>query len=144
MMRPAIFGWAALTAIGSWAPAYAQPAPRSIPWYEAHGGERVVTIRVCRDDERLARLAECANAELAQNRVDARTRANAAGLNGRRHVPTIDEVMADPRYFAQNRVARAGVLAECASGGGMGHTAKDCAAARAGAAMDQEGRGRGG
>lgn len=145
MIRATVLGLAASVAASCWTSAHAQaPVLRSVPWYEEHGGERVVTIRLCRNDERFARLAECANAELAQNRVDARTRANAAGLNGRRRTPTIDEVMADPRYWAQNRVARAGVLAECASGGGMGHSARECAAARAGAAMDQGVSRRGG
>ena len=145
MIRAAVLGLATSVAASCWTSAHAQaPVLRSVPWYEEHGGERVVTIRLCRNDERFARLAECANAELAQNRIDARDRANAAGLNGRRRVPTIDEVLSSPRYYAENRVARAGVLAECASGGGMGHPARDCAAARAGAAMDQGARGRGG
>lgn len=137
-MRPFALVLAASAGAACWTPARAQaPVLHDIPWYQTHGGERAVTLRLCRNDERLARLADCANAELAQNRVDSRDRANAAGLNGRRRTPTIDEVLADPRYYAQNRIARAGVLAECASGGGMGHSARECAAARAGAAMDQ-------
>ncbi len=127
--------------------ALAQPARHDIPWFEARPAERAATLRACRNDERLARQAVCANAEHAANRVGAQDRARAAGLSERRRIRTIDDVLADPSYYAANRVARAGLLAECATGGvpgGMKPLAQHCAAARAGAAMDQGSRARGG
>lgn len=147
VIRGLTAGLAVLASAACWTSALAQPAPHDIPWFEARPAERTATLRACRNDERLARQAVCANAEHAANRVGARERARTAGVEERRRSRTIDDVLADPSYYAANRVARAGLLAECAIGGapgGMKPLAQHCAAARAGAAMDQGARNRGG
>lgn len=142
-MRPVVIALLA----ACWTPALAQPVRHDIPWFEARPAERAATLRACRNDERLARQATCANAEHAANRVGARERARAASVEEHRRSRTIDDMLADPGYYAANRVARAGLLAECATGGvpgGMKPLAQHCAAARAGAALDPGARGRGG
>lgn len=141
MTRALVLG-ALVAGAAAFAPAAAQtgPAPHSIPWFEARPAERAATLRACRDDLRLGRGAVCANATHADERAGARRRAA--------RTRTVDDVLADPTYYAANRVARAVALSECASGGFRGGTRPDprqCAAARAGAAMDpgSGGRGRG-
>ena len=114
-------------------PLQGQTAEGDIPWFEAHPRERLATLQSCRDDERLARGAICANAERAQDRVEARQ----SSRQTRTRAPsTIDSVLTDPGYWASNRIARAGALAECTAGL---LPAAQCAAVRAGESMDGSG-----
>lgn len=106
-------------------------AEGDVPWFEAHPRERLTTLQACRDDERLARDAICANAERAQDRVEARVR-----TQPNRAAPSVESILIDPNYWAANRVARAGALAECAAGL---MPAAQCAAVRAGEAIDGAG-----
>ena len=114
-------------------PFQGQAAEGDIPWFETHARERLATLRSCRDDERLARGAICANAERAQDRVEARqnSRQTRTGTPS-----TIDSVLTDPGYWASNRIARAGALAECTAGL---LPAAQCAAVRAGESLDGNG-----
>lgn len=136
----ALSGFTAVLALSDPAFGQAAPARHSIPWFESRPVEREAALRACRDDERLARLAVCANAEHAANRVGARVRA--ARAQPRRH-GSIEGILSDPDYYAGNRVARAAALAECAAPGNA-VPARHCAAARAGAALDPGAVRRGG
>lgn len=125
-----------------------------IPWYEAHDAARVVTLRMCRDDARLARLPDCENAELAQNRVEARGRDGASPAGSARtrwtgRSQTIEEMLSDPAHY-DNAVTRAVTLGNCARPEnltpGMRPRPEFCAAARAAeaAAAARKGVNRGG
>ena len=53
-------------------PPWAGPLTTSqhdIPWYMAHDAERKALRQKCIDDEALARTADCANAQSAENRI---------------------------------------------------------------------------
>lgn len=113
------------------APAAAQERVQSlhdIPWYVDHPAERDVTIRLCQSDTAIARSPDCANANLAATRAHANHLARGS-FNG------VDSMLSDPKYWAANRIARAGQLSDCAHGL-WNATPSSCAAARAGEAMD--------
>lgn len=114
-------------------PLQSQAGEGDVPWFEAHPRERLAALQSCRDDERLARGAICANAERAQDRVEARQNARQMRT---RAPSTIDSVLTDPSYWASNRIARAGALAECSAGL---LPAAQCSAVRAGESMDGNG-----
>ena len=113
----------------------AASAEYDVPWFEARELDRLAALRACRDDERFAREAVCANAERAQDRVEARERAARAGLGRRGGPRRLEDFLTDPAYWADNRVARAGALADCDAGRVM--VPGQCAAARAGEGMDR-------
>lgn len=134
--------------------AHTQPVLHDIPWYVAHDAARAVTLRMCRDDARLARLPDCENAELAQNRVDARDRFGAPASGSARtrwtgRTQTIEEMLSDPAHY-DNAVTRAVTLGNCARpenlSPGMRPRPEFCAAARAAeaAASARKGVNRGG
>lgn len=110
--------------------AQAQPAKGTVSWFMANDADRREMLQACADDEALARRPVCANAVAASNRVARARRAAAA------RTPSPSEVLNDPRYWASNRMARAGALVECNGGGPTNLTPRACAAARLGAAMD--------
>lgn len=129
--------------------AFAQPVLHDIPWYERHDAARAVTLRMCRDDARLARLPDCENAELAQNRVDARARSGAPASGSARtrwagRTQTLDEMLSDPAHY-DNAVTRAVALNNCARPEsltpGMRPRPEHCAAARAAEARAAAGKG---
>lgn len=134
MNRAAVLFGTALLAVGTAGPAGS--AEYDVPWFEARERERLAALRACRDDERLARSAVCDNAERAQDRVEARERAARSGLGRRAGPRRIEDFLTDPAYWADNRVARAGALADCAAG--RVFVPGQCAAVRAGEAMDRD------
>jgi len=82
--------------------------PRSlhnVPWYEAHDAARVATLKLCHSDEAYGRLPDCANAERAADGV-----MYGKGGSG--------DFLNDPEYWSENRIARAGALAQCNAGRG--------------------------
>jgi hypothetical protein len=111
--------------------AQAQSAKGTVSWFMANDADRRAMLQACADDEALARRPVCANAVEASNRV---ARARRAAAMAR--TPSPSEVLNDPRYWASNRMARAGALVECNGGGLTNLTPRACAAARLGAAMD--------
>jgi hypothetical protein len=50
-----------------------------IPWYMAHDAERKALRQKCIDDEALARTADCANAQSAENRISYDRKASETG-----------------------------------------------------------------
>jgi hypothetical protein len=118
--------------------ARAQASLHDIPWYEAHDGARAATLRICRNDAAYARMPDCENAELAQNRADNRARLGAASPGSPRtrsgRVQTLDEMLSDPAHY-DNAVTRAVALGNCAHpenlAPGMRPRPEECAAARA-------------
>ena len=143
---------AGLAAVCPLAPARAQSSLHPVPWYEQHDAARAATLRLCRDDAALARLPDCENAELAQNRVEARDRAAAPARGSARtrwtgRTQTIDEMLSDPAHY-DNAVTRAVALGNCANPEkltpGMRPRPEHCAAARAAEAAARKGVNRGG
>ena len=104
MSRAALrLGFAAAVLAGAFSAARAQPVLHDIPWYERHDAARAVTLRMCRDDARLARLPDCENAKLAQNRVDARARSGApASGSARTRWTGRTQTMSPPRRGCSN------------------------------------------
>ena len=108
-------------------PALARQSLHDIPWYMSHSEERRVTINLCRNDAGMARLPDCANAEMAETRLRAESlRPGADALSAQQ---------LDPQYWVTNRIARAGMLNECRLGLSDASPGA-CAAARAAEAMD--------
>lgn len=139
--------------------AAAAPASRAqtgslhpVPWYEQHDAARAATLRLCRDDAALARLPDCENAELAQNRVEARARSGPSPSGSARarwtgRTQTIDEMLSDPAHY-DNAVTRAVALNNCARPENLAPSVRPrpehCAAARAADAAARKGVNRGG
>ena len=117
-----------------------------IPWYMAHDAARSATLNLCRNDHRFARDADCLNAETAEDRLwgqrAARGRQQAqAQPQGRPRSSMFDDDLLSPQYWADNRLARTGTLAECKTT--LTRYPPDvCAAARQGDALDTARRGR--
>ncbi len=122
--------------------AQSPPLPRSlhdIPWYVAHDRARVATLNLCRSDHRFSRDVDCANAETAAtvewgNRTGRGTQARP----GSPRVLTPEQMLTSPAYWAENRMARIGALANCR--GALPLPADDCVAALQGEAMDSRAR----
>ena len=105
-------------------PAAAQDGHRTKrQWLAAGSAARADRLLECEDDEREARKPDCANVRAAEDEARRRRRG--------RGVPTADQVLSDPDYWAGNPVARAAALGGC-NRGTSGLTARECAAARAG------------
>lgn len=127
----ALAGLLSTSAVAQTAPPL--PPRRDIPWFQAHGPAREATLRVCRSDHRYDRSVECLNADTAGTLDWGRRSAQAArhGRSGGELFPQLS----DPSYWAQNRLARVGVLAACGNPK-TGYAPSTCAAARQGAAME--------
>ena len=111
-----------------------------IPWYMANNAARAATIKLCRSDHRFARDVDCLNAETAEDRLWGQRAANGALpgqrlAQGRSPSSMLDDVLLSPQYWADNRLARIGTLAECKTA--LTRYPPDvCAAARQGDALD--------
>lgn len=133
-----LVGAALLVRAGHNARAAEPPRGRSlhdIPWYVAHPEERRVTLQLCRNDHALGRLPDCANAETAETRLWERRARQQSVTGGRSRSP--NETLQDPTYWAQNRLTRAGALAQCRTGNLGLLTRADCLAAERGEATDR-------
>jgi hypothetical protein len=84
----------------------AEPAPHSIPWFEARPGELQRWLRACQDDHRLARRAVCDNAQAAAAR-----RMGRPGPHRRRD--PVGDMLNDPSFWADNPYAREQTLRAC-------------------------------
>ena len=107
-----------------------------IPWYMANNGARAATLNLCRNDHRFARDTDCLNAETAEDRLfGQRAARNGQLAQGRSRSSVFDDDLLSPRYWADNRLARIGTLAECKTA--LTRYPPDvCAAARQGDALD--------
>ncbi|MDO9712547.1 EexN family lipoprotein [Paracraurococcus lichenis] len=98
---------------------------RTVSYFLANPTERDTVLRECRNDERAARMPECANAQRAADQA-----AREAYL--REHPPkpiqTPSETLNSKQYYTENPIARAIVLGQCSRG--MARLS-DCEAARA-------------
>lgn len=116
--------------------AAAQQAPasaRTIPWYQAHSPEREAVLRACRTTHAYGRNIDCLNADTAGT-LDWGRRSAEAARHGSRDRGLFPQLR-DPTYWAENRLARTGVLAACNSPR-TGYAPSTCAAARQGEALD--------
>jgi len=113
------------------------PALHDIPWYQAHGAAREATTRLCHSDHSYGHNVDCMNAETAGTLDWGRRSANAArqGTGTTRPDGEFFPYLRDPSYWAQNRLARIGVLAAC-NVPRTSYAPSTCAAARQGDAMD--------
>jgi hypothetical protein len=82
-------------------------SPPAMPasWWMAHPAELRQVIRLCEDNNQLARTPTCANAEAAT-----------AGLNAKRTYVDFAAMFSDTRYWSANPVARDAELSRCAAG----------------------------
>ena len=112
------------------------PALHDIPWYQAHGAAREATTRLCHSDHSYRHNVDCMNAETAGTLDWGRRSANAArgASNSPRHGNDLFPQLSDPSYWAQNGLARFGVIAAC-NNPTPGYAPSTCAAARQGAAL---------
>lgn len=127
---------------GALAAAHGQPASQhDIPWYMANNAARAARINLCRSDHRFARDVDCLNAETAEDRLYAQRAARAGQLPQRgSRSSAFDDDLVSPQYWADNRLARIGTLAECKTA--LTRYPPDvCAAARQGDALDTARRG---
>jgi hypothetical protein len=113
-MRTA-FALAAVIALPLAAKAGTPRSLHDVPWYETHNAARSATLKLCHSDEAYGRLPDCANAERAADGVMYGKGASGDFLN-------------DPEYWSENRIARAGALAQCNAG--RGPALPYCAAVR--------------
>jgi len=113
-----------------------------IPWYMGHDAARLATLNLCRNDHRFARDADCLNAETAEDRLYGQRAARKGQLaQGRSRSSVFDDDLLSPKYWADNRLARIGTLAECKTA--LTRYPPDvCAAARQGDALDAARRGQ--
>ena len=113
-----------------------------IPWYMANNAARAATIKLCRSDHRFARDVDCLNAETAEDRLYGQRASRAGQLSqGRSRSSLFDDDLLSPKYWADNRLARIGTLAECKTA--LTRFPPDvCAAAQQGDALDTAKRGR--
>lgn len=109
------------------------PPVRNIPWYQAHKAERESVLRACRTDHRYGRSFDCQNADTAGT-LDWGRRSAQAARRGRPGTGPFPQ-LSDPSYWAQNRLARTGVLAAC-NNPRTGYAPSTCAAARQGESLD--------
>lgn len=122
MRRIALAGVVVLATL-PFAAVRAQPPPRAlhnIPWYSAHPAERAATLRLCHTDYSYSGLPDCANAEAAG--------AGQAGSGS--SIGKLKDMLKDPQYWRENRVARWAEMAQCRRGDRM--ALPYCAAAVAG------------
>lgn len=112
----------------------AQQSLHDIPWYQAHAQAREATMRLCHSDHRFEHDVDCKNAETAGT-LDWGRRSAQATPSG--HGNQLFPELADPRYWAANRLSRIGVIAACR--GKSVYTAETCAAARQGDTLDPRG-----
>ncbi|MDO9713193.1 EexN family lipoprotein [Paracraurococcus lichenis] len=98
---------------------------RTVSYFLANPAERDTVLRECRNDERAARMPECANAQRAADQA-----ARDAYLREQRqqHTPTPNELLTSRQYYVDNPIARAVVLEQCSRGAAR---LSDCEAARA-------------
>ena len=150
-MRPrlsAVAGSLGVLLAGTFTAAHAQPASlHDIPWYMAHDAARAATLKLCRSDHRFARDVDCANAETAEDRLWSQRAAGGAQPGtrtqpgGRPRSSPLDDILLSPTYWAENRLARIGTLAECKTA--LTRYPPDvCAAARQGEGLDAARRNR--
>ncbi len=132
---------------GTLATVHGQPRSlHDIPWYMANNAARAATINLCRSDHRFARDVDCLNAETAEDRLWGQRAAKGALpgqklAQGRSPSSMLDDVLLSPQYWADNRLARIGTLAECKTA--LTRYPPDvCAAARQGDALDGTRRGQ--
>lgn len=128
---------------GALAIAQGQPTSQhDIPWYMANNAARSARINLCRSDHRFARDVDCLNAETAEDRLYGQRAARAGQLSqGRSRSSVFDDDLVSPQYWADNRLARIGTLAECKTA--LTRYPPDvCAAARQGDALDTARRGQ--
>jgi len=118
-MRRIILAAALLMPIATNAEEPAHP----VSWFMAHPAEMHRIIPVCQDNAQLSRTATCVNAEAA-----------AAGLRSRNTYVDLNSMLADPRYWSANTIARAAQLAECRAGTATHQS--DCRAAAQSALQD--------
>lgn len=113
------------------------PALHDIPWYQAHGAAREATTRLCHSDHSYRHNVDCMNAETAGTLDWGRRSANAArgASNSPSHGGDLFPQLSDPSYWAQNRLARIGVIAAC-NNPRTGYAPSTCAAARQGEVLD--------
>lgn len=137
-----------LAALAAASPARAERAAlHDIAWYMANAKARAATLSLCRSDHTFDRDPDCHNAESAElnlwaDRSAARARdaappgaAPAPAPARPKRPPTPGELLTSPTYWAENRLARVGVLAACRVPGSI-YTADTCAAARRADAAD--------
>ncbi len=129
-----------LSAVASSSAVAQSPPPSAlhdIPWYQAHGPAREATTRLCHSDHSYGHNVDCMNAETAGTLDWGRRSANAArqGTGTTRPDGEFFPYLRDPSYWAQNRLARVGVIAAC-NVPRTSYAPSTCAAARQGDAMD--------
>ena len=127
---------------GAFTAAHGQRAAlHDIPWYMTHDAARAATLNLCRSDHSFARDVDCANAETAEDRLWSQRAARGPQPGGRQQpgrqtrTSPVDDILLSPTYWAENRLARIGTLAECRTA--LTRYPPDvCAAARQGEALD--------
>nr|WP_294566811.1 EexN family lipoprotein [uncultured Rhodopila sp.] len=106
--------------------AYAdQPPAMPVSWWMAHPAERNRIIRQCQDNSRLARTANCVNAEAAGQ-----------GLRAQSTYVDLRAMVMDPRYWSANSIARDAELSRCAARRSL--YPADCAPAAQSALQDRK------
>jgi len=128
----------AVLALGlAWAsPCAAQPLPPSrathdVPYYAAHSAERNATLKACRREMSFDRNPDCMNAQMAETHQRARDTDDVFARMQRQ--------MNDPEWWAENGgVALLGRVQVCDSGAPSNMTPSECAAMRAGLALQQQ------
>lgn len=90
------------------AASYADTSTRPVSWWMNHPTELRQMIAACQDNAALANTAQCMNAQAA-----------AAGRRARGNNPDLSAMLADPRYWSANPIARDGELVNCRNGTSM-------------------------
>jgi hypothetical protein len=86
-------------------PVAAHAEERTIPWYMAHPNVLYPTIQVCHESAAYEDTVDCRNAEAAVDGLWARAEGGRSGIAA---------TLNNPVYWAQNPIARNGVMVQCA------------------------------